>query len=133
MTTDDTWIERIQEQTLERLENAQALQDALSTTRATATSRDNRVTITVGASGAIVDLSFADLAGVDAAQLRSSSLEALRAAQAQASETVIELTRTMPDAESIGSLLRGEVPEETRSRLAEELAARRAQRGAPRD
>ena len=132
MTTDDAWIRRLQEQAHERLETAKALQDALGTTRATATSRDKRVTITVGASGVIVDLSFADLAGVDAAQLRDSSLEALRAAQAEASETVMELTRSMPDAESIGSFLRGEVPEGTRSRLADELAARREQQGAPR-
>ncbi|MEP7762346.1 YbaB/EbfC family nucleoid-associated protein [Sanguibacter sp. 25GB23B1] len=132
MSTDDAWIQRLQEQALERLETAKTLQDALSTTRATATSRDRHVTMTVGASGVIVDLSFSDLDGTDADQLRASALEALRAAQSKASEAIAELTRSMPDAETIGSFLRGEVPEGTRSRLADELTERRAQQGATR-
>ena len=122
----DQWTKDLQAQALERLEAARDLQVKIAATRATASSRDRSVTVTVGATGTLTDIVFDDTQDTPPDRLRLAVLDALGAAQTKVATLVADLARDFPGGEGIASMLRGEVPADTRARLDAELAARRA-------
>lgn len=121
----DQWTKDLQAQALDRLEAARDLQVKIAATRAAASSRDRTVTVTVGATGTLTDITFDDVVDTPPDRLRLAVLEALGAAQAKVSTLVADLAQDFPGGEGIASMLRGEVPADTQARLDAELAARR--------
>ncbi|MBX9245194.1 YbaB/EbfC family nucleoid-associated protein [Actinotalea ferrariae] len=124
-TTTDEWVARLQVEAQERLEAAARLEQELAGARATGTSTERSVTVTVGASGVVTDVVFTSVAErLSADQLRAAVLEALGRAQLAMGETVARLTDGIAGAPDVRDLIAGRVPESTRDALQREIAAR---------
>lgn len=120
------WVDQVQAEAHARLEAAARLRDELAAVRGRATSRDRVATVTVGPSGALVDVEFADQAQrVSPDVLRTAVLEAFGTAQADVQATVARLTAAIPGAGDWADLVAGRVPASTSERLDAELEARR--------
>ncbi|KGM12330.1 YbaB/EbfC family nucleoid-associated protein [Cellulomonas bogoriensis] len=122
------WVAQMEAAALERLEAAAALQNDLATTTGVGSSADRGTTVTVNASGVLVDVEFTARAlDLSPDQLRAAVLEAAAHAQTDAATRVATLTEGLPGAQDMRDLIAGRVPERTQEDLARELAARRGE------
>ncbi len=128
MSSTAQWVERLQEEARQRLEAAAELQDRLRTARGTGRSTDRAVTVTVGPSGTLLDIDFADHAErLDRGQLRAAVLEAAGRAQQDVTTSVAALTAGMPGGDAVRDMIAGRVPQTTQDALDAELARRRGE------
>lgn len=124
--TTTQWVARVEAESRARLEAVAALQEDLASARGTGTSADRSATVTVGTTGALVDVRFAEGATrLTPEQLRDVVLEAAARAQQDVAATVARLTEDLPGAADIRDLVAGQVPERTRTALRTELERRR--------
>ncbi len=124
-TSTDAWLARLQVEAQERLEAAARLEQELTDARASGTSGDRAVTVTVGASGVVTDVAITSVAErLSADGLRTAVLEALGRAQLAMGETVARLTEGLAGAADVRDFVAGRVPESTRAALRQEIAER---------
>jgi DNA-binding protein YbaB len=113
----------LEQRARERLMEAAELQQRLAAVRATAADRTGTVTVTVDATGHVLDLEFARTAAdTTPDRLRTASLEAIAAAHAAADEQLARATEGLASAASLQDMIRGKVPAETLRALEDELA-----------
>lgn len=126
MSSTTEWVERLQVEARQRLEAAAELQDRLRTARGVGRSADRTVTVTVGPSGTLLDIDFAEHAEhLDSDQLRAAVLEAAGRAQQDVTTTVAGMTAGMPGGDAVRDMIAGRVPQATRDALDAELTRRR--------
>lgn len=124
------WVAQVEAEALARLEAAAALQESLTAARGRGTSADRSVTVSVGASGVLTDITFSDRAPAQSPdRLRSSVLDAAARAQADVAAHVAALMEGLPGASAMTDLVAGRVPSETTAALEYELHQRRTHDG----
>ncbi|GEM_PF-658253 len=125
----DVWLADLQEQARRRLEDAAELQSRVAQVRATASDRSGTATVTVDATGHLLDVQYASVGDLTPERLRTATLEAVAAARAAGDAQLVRATEGLVGAESLQDMVRGRVPEETRTALESELARYRDDAG----
>ncbi|WP_231583972.1 hypothetical protein, partial [Cellulomonas sp. A375-1] len=87
------------------------------------------VTVTVDATGHLLDVQYASVGDLTPERLRTATLEAVAAARAAGDAQLVRATEGLVGAESLQDMVRGRVPEETRTALESELARYRDDAG----
>jgi len=129
--TSDVWLTDLQQRARQRLEDAAVLQGRVASMRATAGDRSGVVTVTVDATGHMVDVQYARIVDMTPQRLRTATLEALAAACSARDAQLARVTEGLVGADSLQDMIRGRVPDETLKALDDELA--RYREGARRD
>ncbi|MFC6448492.1 YbaB/EbfC family nucleoid-associated protein [Cellulomonas gelida] len=73
------WLADLQEQARRRLEDAASLQSRVAQVRATASDRSGTVTVTVDATGHLLDVQYASVGDLTPERLRTATLEVVAA------------------------------------------------------
>ena len=126
METSSEWLRRVQQESVERLEAVQRMQQQLAVTVGRAETRSGDVRVAVNPAGALVELELeASALRQEPDQLAASILALAAEATRRATQSMAEVVTPVLGTDRVADLLAGQVAQPTRAAVDDELAAAR--------